>query len=98
LVACVGRVRDALESYFSGEFDDAAKKFSSLTHDMPTNGYLWAFLGASQYSQYAFEADETFKNDAMQSFRKAKSLRKWNGGLPPKYFSRRIRKVFDSAS
>ena len=34
----------------------------------------------------------------MKSFHKAKSLRKWNGGLPTKYFSRRIRKVFDSVS
>lgn len=92
------RVRDALESYFSGEFEEATRKFSSLSHDMPTNGYIWAFLGASQYSQYAFEADDSFKDEAMKSFRKAKSLRKWNGGLPPKYFSRRIRKVFDSAS
>jgi tetratricopeptide (TPR) repeat protein len=92
------RVREALESYFSGEFEDATKKFRTLTNDMPNNGYLWAFLGASQYSQYAFEADDNFKNEAMQSFHKAKSLRKWNGGLPPKYFSRRIRKVFDSAS
>jgi len=92
------RVRDALESYFSGEFEDATKKFTTLAHDMPTNGYIWAFLGASQYSQYAFEADDSFKDEAMKSFRKAKSLRKWNGGLPPKYFSRRIRKVFDSAS
>jgi tetratricopeptide (TPR) repeat protein len=92
------RVRDALESYFSGEFEDATKKFRTLTTDMPTNGYLWAFLGASQYSQYAFEADDHYKDEALQSFHKAKSLRKWNGGLPPKYFSRRIRKVFDSAS
>jgi len=92
------RVRDALESYFSGEFDDAAKKFRTLADEMPKNGYIWAFLGASQYSQYAFEADDSYKDQAMQSFRKAKTLRKWNGGLPPKYFSRRIRKVFDSAS
>ena len=92
------RVRDALESYFSGEFEDATKKFTTLAHDMPTNGYIWAFLGASQYSQYAFEADDSLKDEAMKSFHKAKSFRKWNGGLPPKYFSRRIRKVFDSAS
>jgi tetratricopeptide (TPR) repeat protein len=92
------RVRDALESYFRGEFDDATSKFKSLSHDMPTNGYIWAFLGASQYSQYAFEAEDRYKDEAMESFRKAKSLRKWNGGLPNKYFSRRIRKVFDSAS
>jgi hypothetical protein len=92
------RVRDALESYFSGEFEDATKKFRTLAQDLPNNGYIWAFLGASQYSQYAFEADDRYKDDALQSFHKAKSLRKWNGGLPPKYFSRRIRKVFDSAS
>jgi tetratricopeptide (TPR) repeat protein len=92
------RVRDALESYFRGEFDDATKQFRTLTGEMPKNAYIWAFLGASQYSQYAFEADDNFKDQAMESFRKAKTLRKWNGGLPSKYFSRRIRKVFDSAS
>jgi tetratricopeptide (TPR) repeat protein len=92
------RVRDALESYFSGEFEEATKKFRTLTGEMPKNAYIWAFLGASQYSQYAFEADNNYKDQAMESFRKAKTLRKWNGGLPPKYFSRRIRKVFDSAS
>jgi tetratricopeptide (TPR) repeat protein len=92
------RLRDALELYFRGDFDEASTKFQSLSHDMPTNGYIWAFLGASQYSQYAFEADDNYKNQAMESFRKAKQLRKWNGGLPVKYFSKRIRKVFDSAS
>ncbi len=92
------RVRDALESYFRGDFDEASTKFRRLTNEMPTNGWIWAFLGASQYSQYAFEADDTYKNEAMASFRKAKNLHKWNGGLPQRYFSKRIRKVFDSAS
>jgi len=92
------RVRDALESYFRGDFDDASTKFRKLTNEMPTNGWIWAFLGASQYSQYAFEADDNYKNAAMDSFRKAKTLHKWNGGLPQRYFSKRIRKVFDSAS
>jgi tetratricopeptide (TPR) repeat protein len=91
------RLRDALELYFRGDFDEATTKFQSLSHDMPTNGYIWAFLGASQYSQFAFEADDNFKNQAMESFRKAKKLRRWNGGLPDKYFSKRIRRVFDSA-
>ena len=92
------RVRDALESYFSGDFDVASTKFRALTTELPKNGWIWAFLGASQYSQYAFEADDSYKNDAMASFHKAKTLHKWNGGLPTKYFSKRIRKVFDSAS
>jgi tetratricopeptide (TPR) repeat protein len=92
------RVRDALESYFRGDFDEASAKFRRLSNDMPTNGFIWAFLGASQYSQYAFEADDSYKEQAMASFRKAKQLRRWNGGLPNKYFSKKIRKVFDTAS
>jgi hypothetical protein len=64
---------------------------------MPKNAWIWAFLGASQYSQYAFEADDTYKTQAMESFRKAKQLKRWNGGLSAKYFSKRIRKVFESA-
>lgn len=91
------RVRDALESYFRGEFDDASVKFKTLSQEMPKNAWIWAFLGASQYSQYAFEADDTYKTQAMESFRKAKQLKQWNGGLSTKYFSKRIRKVFESA-
>lgn len=92
------RVRDALESYFRGDFDEASTKFQRLSSEMPANGWIWAFLGASQYSQYAFEADKSYEREAMESFRKAKNLRKWNGGLPQRYFSKKIRKVFESAS
>jgi tetratricopeptide (TPR) repeat protein len=89
------RLRRALEDYFNGEFDDASRQFAALTRDLPTNAWIWAFLGASQYSQYAFEADETYRTAARQSFRKAKSLKRWQGGLPDKYFSKRIRRAFN---
>jgi len=93
------RVRTALENYFSGEFETASDQFSRLSQEMPKNGWIWAFLGASQYSRYAFEADETYKSQAMQSFKKAKQYRSWGkNGLPQKYFSKRIRRVFESAS
>lgn len=91
------RVRLALESYFRGDFDDAARAFERLSAEMPKNGWIYAFLGASQYSQYAFEADEKYKSAALESFRKAKQYGKWKNGLPEKYFSRRIRRVFDNA-
>jgi tetratricopeptide (TPR) repeat protein len=91
------RVRLALESYFRGDFDDAAAAFQRLTAEMPRNGWIYAFLGASQYSQYAFEADERYKAQALDSFRKAKQYGKWKNGLPEKYFSRRIRRVFNEA-
>jgi len=89
------QLRRALENYFNGEFDDASRQFADLSRKLPTNGWIWAFLGASQYSQYAFEADESYRTAARQSFRKAKVYRKWNGGLPQKYFSKRIRRAFN---
>lgn len=89
------QLRRALEDYFNGEFDDASRQFADLSRKLPTNGWIWAFLGASQYSQYAFEADESYRTAARQSFRKAKTYRKWNGGLPEKYFSKRIRRAFN---
>jgi tetratricopeptide (TPR) repeat protein len=89
------QLRRALEDYFAGEFEDASRQFADLARMLPTNAWIWAFLGASQYSQYAFEADENYRTAARQSFRKAKSLRRWQGGLPDKYFSRRIRRAFN---
>jgi len=97
LASAQQRLRSALESYFRGDFEESERAFDRLSKDLPTNGWIWAFLGASQYSRYAFEADEAYKSAAMNSFRKAKALRRWNSGLPQKYFSRRIRKVFETA-
>ncbi|HKR63149.1 MAG TPA: hypothetical protein VJZ00_05400 [Thermoanaerobaculia bacterium] len=94
----MNEVRLALENYFAGEFDDATRGFEALTKKMPTNGWIWAFLGASQYSQYAFEADESYRTAAVRSFQKAKRLRSWNGGLPSKYFSKKIQKAFRDTS
>lgn len=91
-------VRRALEYYFAGEFEESTRRFEDLVRKMPNNGWLWAFLGASQYSQYAFEAEEKFRSDALQSFRRAKQLRSWGKGLPEQYFSKRIRKAFDETS
>ncbi|HYC92265.1 MAG TPA: tetratricopeptide repeat protein [Thermoanaerobaculia bacterium] len=89
------QLRRALQNYFNGDFDEATRDFSELTRKLPDNGWIWAFLGASQYSQYAFEAEESYRTKALQSFRKAKTLRSWKGGLPEKYFSRRIRRAFN---
>ena len=89
-------VRAALENYFAGEFEEAVRQFDVLARKMPNNGWIHAFLGASQYSIYAFEADERYKRDALRSFERAKQLRKWpKGSLPEKYFSKRIRKAFE---
>lgn len=93
------RVRVALESYFRGDFDEAASQFSRLAQDMPTNAWIWAFLGASQYSQYAFEADEQYRTQALDAFKKARQYGKWGrDGLPSKYFSRRIRRAFQESA
>ena len=87
-------VRRALENYFAGEFEAATRDFEYLSRQMPGNGWIWAFLGASQYSVYAFEADDNYRDAALKSFAKAKQLKRWSGGLPEKYFSKRIRNAF----
>jgi tetratricopeptide (TPR) repeat protein len=91
------QVRRALEVYFRGDFDQATAQFSALSGQLPKNGWIFAFLGASQYSMYAFEGDEAYRTKAIQSFKKAKSLspNRFKNGLPRQYFSRRIRNAFD---
>jgi len=88
------QLRNALTNYFNGEFEAAANGFELLTRSLPKNGWVWAFLGASRYSQYAFEGDEAYKRQAVEAFKNAKTYRKWNNGLPDRYFSKRIRKFF----
>jgi len=88
------QLRNALTNYFNGEFEAAASGFESLTKTLPKNGWVWAFLGASRYSQYAFEGDEQYKQQAVVAFKNAKTYRKWNNGLPDRYFSKRIRRFF----
>lgn len=90
------RVRHALEQYFNGEFEKAASEFDQLTRgELARNGLIWAFLGASQYSIYAFEADPQYRDAARASFEKARLLRpSLRSGLPDRYFSRRIRTFF----
>lgn len=92
------RIRNALSSYFRGEFDEASRDFERLSKELPTNGWIWAFRGAADYSRFAFEGEENYKASALDAFRKAKKFRKWPSGLPERYFSKRIRKAFDSAS
>lgn len=90
-------LRLALESYFEGDFVAAERKFKGLTTDLPRNPWIWAFLGASQWSRYAFETEDDLRREAIKSFRKAKQ-NGWKGDLPPKYFSRRIRNAFKTTA
>jgi tetratricopeptide (TPR) repeat protein len=90
------QLRTALANYFAGEFDSAARGFESLSRSMPANGWVWAFLGATRYSQYAFEADDAYKTQAVAAFKRAKSSAHFKKGLPGKYFSKRIQKFFDT--
>jgi tetratricopeptide (TPR) repeat protein len=92
------RIREALQAYYAGEFDDATAEFQRLTRLLPNNGWIWAFLGASQYSQYAFDDNKEFERAAMNSFRKARSLGFGKNGLPDRYFSTRIRRVFEKSA
>lgn len=92
------QLRRALEYYFNGEFEDATREFETLSRRLPNNGWIFAFLGASQYSRFAFEADPAHRSAAIKSFQKVKRLRTFKGGLPERYFSKRIRKAFAETS
>jgi tetratricopeptide (TPR) repeat protein len=87
-------LRLALVSYFEGDFVAAETKFKGLSRDLPNNPWIWAFLGASQWSRYAFETEDQLRLEAIKSFKKARQYG-WKGGLPQKYFSRRIRNAFE---
>jgi hypothetical protein len=92
------KVLGACEHYFNGDFDRAATEFQGLASgELAQNGLIWAFLGASQYSLYAFEADPQYREAARLSFERAKKLRpRLRSGLPNRWFSRRIRAFFNS--
>ena len=50
---------------------------------MPTNGWIYAFLGASQYSLYAFEADENYRKEALAARNPSGPLSNFGiGGIP----------------
>ena len=87
-------LRGALESYFEGDFVNAERRFKRLSVELPKNPWIWAFLGASQWSRYAFETEDYLRVEAINSFKQAKR-NGWKGGLPQKYFSRRIRNAFE---
>ena len=92
------QVRRALEFYFAGEFETATQHFKKLTETMPKNAWICSFLGASQFSLYAFVAVENYRRQAIQSFKKAKQHRNWKNGLPAQYFSKRIRRAFSESA
>ncbi len=90
------RVRAALDSYFSGRFTEASTQLINLTRENPTNGFLWAFLGASRYSEYYIDGERNaaLRQASENAFRQARL----NGmtELAPAYFSPRIRRFFVS--
>ncbi|HUF18737.1 MAG TPA: hypothetical protein VMS12_11905 [Thermoanaerobaculia bacterium] len=90
------RVRGALDSYFSGRFTEASTQLINLTRENPSNGFLWAFLGASRYSEYYIDGERNaaLRQASENAFRQARL----NGmtELSPAYFSPRIRRFFVS--
>ena len=61
--------------------------------EQPDNEMLWAFLGASLYSEYYIrgEVNQVARRNAEAAFRQAKKRLK---ELDPRYFSPRIRAFY----
>ena len=65
-----------------------------------TIGELSARSGVSQSALRFYEREGLIsarRTDGNQRRYATVTLRRWSGGLPQKYFSRRIRKVFETA-
>ncbi|HUO84598.1 MAG TPA: hypothetical protein VM534_05725, partial [Thermoanaerobaculia bacterium] len=85
------RLREALQAYFEGNFQDSARQFQALTGDQSNNPMIWAFLGASKYYDYYLNgrSDASALETAKNAFRRARSLNP-RLSLSPDYFSPRV--------
>jgi len=95
LRAAKTKIVKAVETYYSGDYNAASRQFREIAREQSTNPMVWAFLGASQYSEYYLDGDlkPALKEQAEESFRQAKKLRK-SFELDGKYFSPRIQRFF----
>lgn len=93
------KVREALNYYFSGQFDRSEFQFEQISREAAGNPMVWAFLGASRYSYYIMEGEsrEDLRRSAADAFKRAKSL-KPGLQLDQKYFSSRIRNFYESVN
>lgn len=93
------RIIAAVESFYLGDYDDATSRFQTLSQENPKNPMIWAFLGASQYSEWTLNGDQKpgLKEDAVESFKQARKL-KSSFKLPDRYFSPRIRRFFEKSA
>ncbi|HXI11030.1 MAG TPA: tetratricopeptide repeat protein [Thermoanaerobaculia bacterium] len=94
------RIVEAVDSFYAGEYDQAVQKFETLSRENPRNPMIWAFLGASQYSEFYLNGnddDPALRLKAEKSFKEAKKL-KSNLELDSKYFSPRIKRFFKKST
>lgn len=95
--ALKAKVRDALRSYFNGDFQRSEIALDLLSKEQDKNAMIWAFLGASKYNSYILsgESNTSMKSGAEDAFRRARQL-KPSLQLNAKYFSPRVRNFFES--
>jgi hypothetical protein len=93
------KVREALNFYFSGQFDRSEFQFEQLSREANSNPMVWAFLGASRYSHYILEGEsrEDLRRSAADAFKRAKEI-KPGLELDGRYFSSRIRNFYESVN
>jgi hypothetical protein len=95
--ALKAKVRDALRSYFNGDFQRSEIALDLLSKEQSGNAMIWTFLGASRYNSYVLsgESNASMKSGAEDAFRRARQL-KPALRLNAKYFSPRVRNYYES--
>jgi len=95
--ALKAKVRDALRSYFNGDFQRSEMALDLLSKEQSANAMIWAFLGASRYNNFILsgESNTSMKSGAEDAFRRVHQL-KPSLQLNARYFSPRVRNFFES--
>ncbi|HUF11438.1 MAG TPA: hypothetical protein VMO47_19100 [Rhodothermales bacterium] len=86
------RLRQALQSYFDGDYSRSASQLEQLSLDQPNNAMIFAFLGASHFYDYYLhgQSNAAALQRAKDALRQARSINP-SLTLDSNYFSSRIR-------
>ncbi|HEY0786991.1 MAG TPA: hypothetical protein VGE86_00005, partial [Thermoanaerobaculia bacterium] len=95
LAAKRNEVRQAVQAYFSGEFQESVRAFDRLATRERDNALLWAFLGASHYYNWYLggQRDDAERAAAIEAFKSARRNSR-NLRLDERYFPSRVRDFY----
>ena len=89
------RLKDALQSYFAGDFSVSARQLSAISDEQSNNAMVFAFLGAANYYDYYMGGERNAQalEQAKQALSRARRINP-SLELDRRYFSQRLRDFY----